>query len=171
MKHEWNCRLYCCIACTKENRVYSRMVHNTVYLCLFTKLWIVCLLGTLSSWNLHRNFRVQFPDHISHKEIHTALKYTAPWCTTLFINCNWEQMANGDDNCCLLLTNHKQTPTHEPHCSPCNIIPSSGPHVNYFPSFRTLSADSSAKFVCGRQHTGRCEVQSCKLIELKTSLY
>jgi hypothetical protein len=24
------------------------------------------------------------------------------------------------DTCCLLLTNHKQTPTHEPHCSPWN---------------------------------------------------
>jgi hypothetical protein len=59
-------------------------------------------------------------------------------------------MANGADNCCLLLTNHN--PTHEPHCLPCNIISSSGPQINYFPSFQTLSAirrtDSSAKFAC-----------------------
>jgi hypothetical protein len=34
--------------------------------------------------------------------------------------CNLEQMINGVDNgannCCLLLTNHKQTLTHEPQC-------------------------------------------------------
>jgi hypothetical protein len=60
-------------------------------------------------------------------------------------------MANGADNCHPLLTNHKQTPTHEPHCLPCNIIPSSGLQVNYFTSFQTLSADSSVKFVCASQ--------------------
>jgi hypothetical protein len=64
-------------------------------------------------------------------------------------------MANRVDNCCLLLTNHKQIPTHEPHCSPCNIMPSRGPHVNFCPSFQRLStnrhADSSAKFVCASQ--------------------
>jgi hypothetical protein len=68
--------------------------------------------------------------HISHRchsEIHISLKYTAPWRTTLLTNCNWEQMANGADNCCLMLTNHKQISTHEPHRSPWNIIPSSGP--------------------------------------------
>jgi hypothetical protein len=32
-----------------------------VVLSLFTKLWIVCLLGTLSSRNLRRNFRRHFP--------------------------------------------------------------------------------------------------------------
>jgi hypothetical protein len=70
-------------------------------------------------------------------------------------NCNWEQMPNGAYNCCLLLKNHKQTPTHEQHCSPWNTIPSSGPQVNYFSSFQTFSAirhvDSSAKFVCASQ--------------------
>jgi hypothetical protein len=62
-------------------------------------------------------------------------------------NCNWEQMVNGPDNCCLLLTNHKQTLTHEPHCLLWNIIPSGDLQVNYFSSFQTLSADSLAKFV------------------------
>jgi hypothetical protein len=85
--------------------------------------------------------------HGWHTEIHIALKYTAPWCTTLCTNYSWEQMANGADNCCLLLTNHEL-----PHCLPCNIIPSSSPQVNYFPLFQMLlavrHADSSAKFVC-----------------------
>jgi hypothetical protein len=45
-------------------------------------------------------------------------------------------------------------------------MPSSGPQVNNFPSFQTLTvirhADSSAKFVCASQQrrTGRCEAQS-----------
>jgi hypothetical protein len=43
-----------------------------------------------------------------------------------------------------------------PHCSPCNIILSSGPQVTYLHSCQTLSdvrhADSSAKFVCASQH-------------------
>jgi hypothetical protein len=71
---------------------------------------------------------------------------------TLLTKCNWEQMANGARNCCLLLTNHKQTPTHEPHCSPWNIMTSSNPQLNYFPLFPMLSAlrhvDSVAKFLC-----------------------
>jgi hypothetical protein len=45
--------------------------------------------------------------HMGDTEIHVVLKYTTPWCTTLLTNCNWKQMANGVDNCCLLLTNHK----------------------------------------------------------------
>jgi hypothetical protein len=62
-------------------------------------------------------------------------------------------MANGADNWCLLLINHKQTPMHELHFSPWNIIL---PSVhNYFPSFQMLlsirHADSSAKFVCALQ--------------------
>jgi hypothetical protein len=36
-------------------------IKSHVVLCLFTKLWIVCLLGTLSSRNLRRNFRLHFP--------------------------------------------------------------------------------------------------------------
>jgi hypothetical protein len=63
------------------------------------------------------------------------------------INCNWEQMANGAGNCCLMLTNHKQTLTHEPHCLPWKIITSSRLQVNYLSWFHTLSADSSPKFV------------------------
>jgi hypothetical protein len=31
-------------------------IKSPVVLSLFTKLWIVCLLGTLSSWNLRQNF-------------------------------------------------------------------------------------------------------------------
>jgi hypothetical protein len=73
---------------------------------------------------------------------------------------NWEQMANGSDNYCLLLTNHKQTPINELHCPPCNIILCSGLQVNYFPSFQTLSAikhaESSAKIAC----TSNSEAQS-----------
>jgi hypothetical protein len=45
---------------------------------------------------------------------------------------------------------------------------SSGPQINYFPSFQTLSAikhvDPSAKFVCGKQYTGRGEAQSCETV-------
>jgi hypothetical protein len=66
-------------------------------------------------------------------------------------NCNWEQMAHGADKCCRLLTNHKQTLTHKPHCLQWNILPSSCLQVNYFPYFQTLSADSSAKIVCASQ--------------------
>jgi hypothetical protein len=129
---------------------------SPIVLSLFTRLWIVCLLGTLSLWNLHRNFWRHFPadciSHGWHTEMHIALKHAAPWHTTLSTNWHWEQMTNGADNCCLLLTNHKQTPKHEPHCSPCNIIPSSGQQVNYYPSFQTLLAirhtDSLAKFAC-----------------------
>jgi hypothetical protein len=81
-------------------------------------------------------------------QIHVALKYTAPWRTTLRTNCSWEQMANGATNCCMLLINHKQTPMHELYCSPWNIMPSSGPQVNYFPSFQKLSAHHACWFIC-----------------------
>jgi hypothetical protein len=77
-------------------------IKSPVVLSLFTKLWIVCLLGTLSSRNFCRHFLVD--PYISHScqiEIHAALKYTVPWRTTLLTNCNWEEMANGADNCCL----------------------------------------------------------------------
>jgi hypothetical protein len=88
-------------------------------------------------------------------EIHVALKYTTPWHTTLVTNWNWKQMANGANNCCILLTDHNQTPTHQLRCSPCNIILSSSPQVNYFLSHKTLStirhADSSAKLTCTSQ--------------------
>jgi hypothetical protein len=125
------------------------------FLSLLTKLWIVCLLGTLSLQNLCRNFLryflADFISHTCHTEIYAVLKYTAPQRTTLIANCNWEHTANGADNSCLLPTNHKETPTHEPHCSPWNIIPSSCPQVNYFPSLQTLSvirhADSSTEFL------------------------
>jgi hypothetical protein len=94
-------------------------LESPVVLSLFTKLWIVCLLGT--SQNLCRNFRQHFKQicisYRCHAEIHITLKYTAPSCNTLFTNCNREQMANGADNCCPLLTNHKQIPMHEPRHS------------------------------------------------------
>jgi hypothetical protein len=100
-------------------------------LSLFMKLSIVCLLGTLSSRNLRQNFQWHvLADHISHRshtEIHTALKYTAPWQNTLLANCNQAQLASGADNCCLLLIYNKQIPTHELHCMPWNIMLSSGP--------------------------------------------
>jgi hypothetical protein len=36
-------------------------IKNPVVLILFTKLWIVCLLGTLSPRNLRRNYRHHLP--------------------------------------------------------------------------------------------------------------
>jgi hypothetical protein len=36
-------------------------IKSPVVLTLFTKLWTVCLLGTLSSRNLRRHFRLHFP--------------------------------------------------------------------------------------------------------------
>jgi hypothetical protein len=132
-------------------------VKSPIVLSLFTKLWIVCLLGTLSLRNFRQHFLADpYFTWVTYRNTH-VLKYTTPWCTTLHTNCSWEQMANGADNCCLQLKN--------PHCLPCNIILSSGSQVNYFPSFQTLSvlrhADSPAKFVCTLQQcTGRREVQS-----------
>jgi hypothetical protein len=132
---------------------------SPVVLSLLTKLWIVCLLGTLSLeiyveifadtlWQIRISRR-------RHTQIHVALKYTAPWRTTLCTNCNCEQMAYGADNTCLLLTNHKQIPKHLPHCTPWNIVPSSGAQIYYLPSFQSLSAirctDFSAKFLCASQ--------------------
>jgi hypothetical protein len=38
--------------------------------------------------------------------------------TEVLTNCDGEQMASGADNCCPLLTNHKQVLMHDPHCSP-----------------------------------------------------
>jgi hypothetical protein len=91
-------------------------IKSPVVLSLFTQLWIVSLLGTLSSRNLCWHFLAD--PYVSY--INIALKYTAPWHTTLLTSCKWEQMANGANNCCLLLTNNNQTPKHEPHCSPWN---------------------------------------------------
>jgi hypothetical protein len=90
----------------------------------------------------------------------------------MLTNCNWEKITNGADSCCLLLINHKQTPTHEPQCSSWHIIPSTGSQINYFPSFQTLwairHADSAAKFVwTSQQETHR----STKLKKKKNSPY
>jgi hypothetical protein len=75
--------------------------------------------------------------------------YVVPHC---WLTVNWEQMAHDVDNCCLLLTNQKQTPVHEPYFQPCNIMLCRSLQVNYFPSFQALSAvkhaESSAKFAC-----------------------
>jgi hypothetical protein len=65
-------------------------------------------------------------------------KYSEPCHATLLTN--WEQMAHGADNYCLLLTNHKETPINESHYPPCNIILCRCLQVNYFSSFQTLSA-------------------------------
>jgi hypothetical protein len=94
-------------------------------------------------------------------EIHVARKYSAPWRTILHTNCSWEQVANGANNCCLLLTNHKL-----PHCSPCNIIQLRGPQVYYTPSFQTLAvrhANSSAKFICASQQAAHWPPWSAEL--------
>jgi hypothetical protein len=84
--------------------------------------------------------------------VFSSRSYTAPWRHKPLTNCKWEQMATGADNgavnCSILLTNHKQIVTHEPHCYPWNIMTSSGLQFNYFRLFQTLSADSSAKFIC-----------------------
>jgi hypothetical protein len=107
-------------------------IKSPVVLSLFTTLWIVCPLETLSSWNLRQNFHWHFLadlyfTQVSH--IHFALKYTAPWHTTLLTNCDGEQMVNGIGNCCLLLINYKQTPMHELDCLLWNTMSSSGPQL------------------------------------------
>jgi hypothetical protein len=85
-------------------------IESPIDLSLFTKLWIVCLLGTFSARNLCQYFRRHFLEdpyfmRCHTAAIHVALKYTAQWRNTLSTNCNWEQMANGADNCRPLLTN------------------------------------------------------------------
>jgi hypothetical protein len=95
--------------------------------------------------------------HRCHTEIHVALKYRKS-CATLLtpLTVNWEQMAHGADNCCLLLKNHKL---------PCmNIIPCRGLQVNYFLSFQTLSTIKHAKLACITQRTGHREARSRELV-------
>jgi hypothetical protein len=133
---------------TRRVCFHSLFIKNPVVLSLFTKTVNFLSAGDSFITKFTSNFS---PTRISdgcHTEIHVALKYTAPWHTIVLTNWNWEQMANGADNCCLLLKNHKQTLTHEPHCSPWNILPSSGPQVNYFPSFQMLS---DIRHVCTSQ--------------------
>jgi hypothetical protein len=124
--------------------------HDLSQQSLFTKTWIVCHKIYVRTFT--NNFWLIHISHRCHTEIHVALKYTNHDVTTLLTNCNWEHMANGADNWSLLLTNRRQTLTRELHCWPWNIKPSSGPQVNYFLSFQTLSqikhADSSAEFIC-----------------------
>jgi hypothetical protein len=124
----------------------SEFIHQIVN-CLFAGISLIIKFTSKFLPILSSRFHIS---HGCHTEIHIALKYTTPLTTY-----HWEQMANGADNCCLMLTNHKQTPTHELHCSLWNIMLSSSPQVNYFPSFQTLSAvrhaDSSVKFVCTSQ--------------------
>jgi hypothetical protein len=46
-------------------------------LSVFTQLWIVCLLGTLSSWNFHWHFLAdQYFTWVIYREIHVALQYS-----------------------------------------------------------------------------------------------
>jgi hypothetical protein len=143
--------------------LWPKFIHQTVN-CLsarnsFITKFMSELLPTLSSRSLFHVGVIQM--------VHIVLKYTAPWWNTLLTNCNWERMANGADNCLLLLTNHKQTPMHEAHCSPWNIMPSSGPKVNYFPSFQMLLAirhtESSAKFVGASQQAVNRSLLSAEL--------
>jgi hypothetical protein len=54
-------------------------------------------------------------------------------------------MVRGADIYCLLLTSHKQTPMHEPHCSQYNLVPCRGLLVNWFLSFLMLSAVKHAE--------------------------
>jgi hypothetical protein len=126
-------------------------IESPVVLSLFTKLWIVY------SELFHQAIYVEiFADSFQQIRIaHTCSSKVYCTMTHHTAHGHWEQMANGANNCCLLLTNHKQTPMHEPHCSPWNIIQSSGPQVNYFLSLQTESAirhvDSSTKFVRASQ--------------------
>jgi hypothetical protein len=66
-------------------------IKSPAILSLFTKLWNVCLLRTLSSWNLHKNFHWHFPAdpywHRCHTEICVALKCSNPCHVTLLTNC------------------------------------------------------------------------------------
>jgi hypothetical protein len=146
------------------------MKKSPVDLSLFTKLWTVCLPETLWSRNLRWNFRQHvladpYFTLVSTK-IHDALKHTAPWRNTMLCNCNWEQTANGADNCCPQLTNHKQIPTHEPNCSPWNIMSSSDPQLltslyskRYRPSGILIHRQNSYA-PRSKRHTGRRETQS-----------
>jgi hypothetical protein len=101
---------YCCFIGSK--------IQQSAVLKIFAKLWIASLLGTLSSRNLRRIFADTFQQfRISRigviQKYNVTLKHTAPSRNILVANCNWEETANGADNCRLQQTNHKQTPTHE----------------------------------------------------------
>jgi hypothetical protein len=103
-----------------------------------------------------------------HTEIHVALKYSEPCRTTLLSNCYWQQMTNGADNCCLLLTNHKQTLTHEPHWLLWNIMPLVSVQVKLLPFIPNVITDSSAKFICASQQEAHqlpwsAELWTCQL--------
>jgi hypothetical protein len=94
--------------------------------------------------------------HVGATEICVALKYISyniPYWSLPETENKWLMELITADN-------HNQTSMHELHCSPCNLIPSSGPQITSCPSFKTLSAishtDSLAKFAC----TGRHEAQS-----------
>jgi hypothetical protein len=69
-------------------RVLSKK--SVIVLSLFTKLWIVYLLGTLSSRSLYQNFCQHFLEYPyctwCHTVIHVAVKCTAPWHTALLTN-------------------------------------------------------------------------------------
>jgi hypothetical protein len=142
--------------------VYSRNCELFVFWELFTSKFS----PTLSSRSVF---------HVSVTQKYTyALKYTAPWLT-LLTNCNWGKTGNRADNCCLLLTNCKQTPTHELHCSPWNIMPSSSPQVNYFPyrSSGMLIHRQNSNAPRSKRCTGRREAQSHEPVNKvkKNSLY
>jgi hypothetical protein len=96
-----------CFLCIKSPFVLS----------LFTELWTVCLLRILSTRNLRRNFHRHFLADpyftwVAYRntrcsKVHRTMTYhTAHYSS-------WEKIANGVDNSCLLLTNHKFL-----HCSP-----------------------------------------------------
>jgi hypothetical protein len=53
-------------------------VNSPTDLSSFTKLWTICLLGILSSWNLCQNFLMTFSSYICDTAIYIALKYTTP---------------------------------------------------------------------------------------------
>jgi hypothetical protein len=75
-------------------------IKSPVGLSLFSKLWIVCVLGTLSSRNLHQNFCW----HFLSDPYFTQVSYRNTCCskvyhTMMYHTTHWEQMANGADNC------------------------------------------------------------------------
>jgi hypothetical protein len=100
--------------------LFFSSMKNPVDLSLLTKLWIVYLLETLSSWSLRRNFLWQFPEDAFNlgvkQKLDTALKYNSQLQNSLLINFNEEQTANGAHSCRLLLKNHKQFLTYESLC-------------------------------------------------------
>jgi hypothetical protein len=98
--------------------------------------------------------------------IRDALKCGEP-CRATPLTVNWDQMAHGTDNCCLLLTNHKHTPIDESHCSPRDIILCRSVQVIYFPSFQTSSAVKHAESLIKLACASRPAMHSMVTVKLR----